>query len=365
MKKYLQILLVLALAVGVVGLARTGPAWAGMFRPANDPILYSPLIPSNVVNAPMTFETTIEEDTTGLNVGGVCIFDIDFKNDDKEMKVEADARVPLDESRRVAFNVPEFNLFFPGCRFIHYDRETAEDDFEIVQTISSEDAATKVCFGANPDHEMKVYYYFDLPGVPRAWRELNTWLEDQDRLVCADALHSAVYMPAGKISPRPGSEQPGANPLFPGGVGGTVLAPPSRISFATSGEYAVGGVCIIRALYKVNGLSNQVWVAYEEEETLTVPFPGYEQDRLLYFPGCHVVHYRNANLKEEMNVNEEEGEWEICFAERPGKQMTIYYYQDDLDEIVPPWKPLETRAEGGLVCTKLGNFTGVYTPTGR
>jgi hypothetical protein len=381
MKKYLQILLVLALGLGVIALARSGPAWAGFFRPASDPVLFSPLIPSSIVNAPLTFEATIDEGVRKFNIGGVCLFDVDFKNTRKEMKVEADARVSLGESRRVPFTVPGFDLYFPGCRFIHYQRDTANGDFEITRTVSTADAEAKVCFGANPDYEMRIYYYFDLPGAPRTWAQLNTWLEDSGRLVCANARHSAVYMPAGRIDPRPGSEVPGMNPLFPGGVGGTVLPPPSRIFFAASGEYAVGGVCIIRADYRVRGLSNEVFVAFEEEQTERVPFPGYEDGYLFYFPGCHVVHYRNAELRSQMNVKiengevvldedgqpvpEQEGEWEICFAERPGREMLIYYYQDDLDDVTPPWKPLETTVENGLACAKVVDFTAIYTPAGR
>jgi hypothetical protein len=375
MKKYVQIFLVIALAISVIGLARTSSVWAGMFQPANDPILYSPLIPASIVNAPLAARYTIDEN--GLyNIGGVCLFEVEFKDPDgtKKLKIDADAEIPLDESRSVPF-FGEGDLFFPGCHFVHYKQD------EVVNPMLAEDADTKVCFGANPDFEMKIYYYLDTPtSGTRAWSEISSSLEDNGRLVCAQAPSTGVYMPAGKLEPRPGSDEPGANPLFPGGVGGSVLPPPSRVSFSASGEYAVGGVCIIKALYKVTGLSNDVFVAYPEQDTLTVPFPGVDQGDLLFFPGCHVVHFRDANLREQMNikvengevvvengepVKEEEGEWEICFAARPGKQMTIYYYQDDLDEVTPPWQPLETTTENGLACAKVVDFTAIYTPSGR
>lgn len=360
MKKYIQISLVVALVLAVIGVASTTSAWAGLFKPASDPIRYSPLIPSNIDNAPLAARYTITED--GLyNIGGVCVFEVDFNDPDgtKKLKIDADAEIPLEESTQVPFS-GEGDLFFPGCHFVHYKQD------QVVNPMLTEDASTKVCFGANPDFEMRIYYYLDNPsGGSPVWAEISSTLEDDGRLVCSEAPYTGVYMPAGKIKPRPGSEEPGANPLFPGGVGGSVLPPASRISFSASGTYAVGGICIIRAEYIVDGLSNEVWVAYPEEDTETVPFPGVDEGDLLYFPGCHVIHYRDAELKNQMNKDEQEGEWEICFAARPGKEMTIYYYQDDLDNVTPPWAPLETTTENGLACAKLVDFTAIYTPAGR
>lgn len=361
MKKYIQIFLVLALTLSIIGLARTGPAWAGMFQPAaNDPVLYSPLIPANIDNAPLAAKYTITED--GLyNVGGVCLFEVDFDDPDgtKKLKIDADAEIQLEESTGVPFS-GEGDLFFPGCHFVHYKQD------QVVNPMLTEDASTKVCFGANPDFEMSIYYYLDNPaGGTRTWAEIPSTLEDNGRLVCSTGPYTGVYMPAGVLQPRPGSEEPGANPLFPGGVGGSVQPPASRISFAASGTYAVGGVCIIRAEYKVAGLSNEVFVAYPAQDTESVPFPGVDEGDLLYFPGCHVVHYRDASLKEQMNTDEEEGSWEICFAARPGKEMTIYYYHDDLDEATPPWIALETTTQDGLACATVANFTAIYTPAGR
>ncbi|MDX9992523.1 MAG: hypothetical protein RBS68_10790, partial [Anaerolineales bacterium] len=92
MKKYFQIFLILALTLAVVGLARTSSAWAGMFQPASEPVLYSPLIPASAVNAPLASSYTISED--GLyNVGGVCLFEVDFTDPDgvKKLKIDADA----------------------------------------------------------------------------------------------------------------------------------------------------------------------------------------------------------------------------------------------------------------------------------
>ena len=361
MKKYLQIFLILAVALAVVGLARTGPAWAGAFQPAREPVQYSPLIPAVSDNAPLAARYSINED--GLyNIGGVCLFAVDFNDPDgtKKLRIDADAEIPVSESSQVPFS-GEGDLFFPGCHFVNYKQD------EVVNPMLVEDASTKVCFGANPDYEMSIYYYLDNPstGNSPAWSELTVNLEDNERLVCASAPYTGVYMPAGKLRPRPGSEEPGANPFFPGGVGGSVASPSSRVSFAASGTYAVGGVCIIQALYKVTGLSNDVFVAFPGEDTLTVPFPGTENGDLLYFPGCHVVHFRDSELKEEMNKNEEEGEWEICFAARPDKKMTIYYYRDDLENVTPPWEPLETTTKDGLTCAKTVNFTAIYTPAGR
>ncbi len=361
MKKYLQIFLVLVVAVSVIGLARTGPAWAGAFQPANaEPVKYSPLIPASIAGAPLAARYTITADGT-YNIGGVCLFEVDFNdpNNDKKLKVDADAEIPIEESSQVPFG-GEGDLFFPGCHFVHYKLD------QVINPMPAEDASTKVCFGNNPDYEMYVYYYLDNPpSGTRAWTQLPTTIEDQERLVCAPAPYTGVYMPAGKVKPRPGTAADGSNPLFPDSVGGSVVPPPDRISFSQSGTYAVGGICTIRAIYKVDGLSNDVFVAYPEQDTLTVPFPGVDNGDLLYFPGCHVLHYRDAKIRQQMNVNEEEGEWEICFAARPGKIMTIYYYQDDLETITPPWIPLETRTENGLACAKLVDFSAVYTPAGR
>ncbi len=360
MKKYIQLFLVIVTVVGVVGLLQTTPVWAGIFRPTQDPIQFSPLIPYNIEAAPLASKYIVTADGV-YNVGGVCIFEVDFldENGTKNLKIDIDAEIPLEESAQVPFS-GDGDLFFPGCHFVHYKQD------KVVNPMLAEDATTKVCFGANPDFEMTIYHYLDTPeGDSRAWMALTSNLEDNGRLVCATAPYTGVYMPAGKLQPRPGSEEPGANPLFPGGVGGSVQPPSARVSFSESGTYAVGGVCTIKAEYKVSGLSNEVFVAYPEEDTQTVPFPDTDSDDLLYFPGCHVVHFRDAALKDQMNKVEKEGEWEICFAARPGKEMTIYYYQDDLDNVTPPWKPLETTTENGLACAKLVDFTAIYTPAGH
>ncbi len=51
-----------------------------------------------------------------------------------------------------------------------------------------------------------------------------------------------------------------------------------------------------------------------------IPF-GYEGD--LYLPGCHVVHYKDDEIKEEMSG--EDGSWEVCFAERPDIDLTAAF----------------------------------------
>ncbi len=123
---------------------------------------------------------------------------------------------------------------------------------------------------------------------------------------------------------------------------------------------------MLKVQYKVDGLSDTIHVEPPEQDTFAIPFP--DNQDLLYFPGCHVIHYRDNKVKYIMTP--EEGEWEICFAARPGKIMTIYYYRVEDPEEHPkflegPWKPLVTTTDNGLACAPAVDYTAVYTPAGK
>ena len=186
------------------------------------------------------------------------------------------------------------------------------------------------------------------PGFP-----LATTLEDEGRLACASATITGVYMPAGeyKIVPETGSDQ----------VGATVLPPPAKVIITAAGTYAAGGICTIQANYKVSGLTNTVEVQYPTEDTIKVP--SQDVEGLFYFPGCHLVHYQDQEVSDQLTPAE--GEWEICFAAIPEKTMTIYYYQDNLTDVTPPWTALETTTANGMACAKSAYYSGVYTPVGK
>jgi hypothetical protein len=76
-----------------------------------------------------------------------------------------------------------------------------------------------------------------------------------------------------------------------------------------------------------------------------------------------VLHYKESEIKDVMT--RQEGQWQICFAEIPGKIMTIYYYMDNTTDITPPWIPLVSTTENGMVCADLVDFSAVYTPVGK
>jgi len=355
MKKYILLLVVFILVLSAAGIARSNPAWASMLPVSMQPGGAAQLAAgenSNGVYAPPAALITITGNGI-YNVGGVCTIEVEFKVAD--LKLIADAEVPIIESQKVPFSGIG-DLLYPGCHFVHYKQNA------IVSPMSTEDGSAKVCFGASPDMLMTIYYYLDNPGGgSRVWIPLASTLEDNGRLVCAPALYTGVYMPAGKLLPRPGSEQPGHNPLFPNGVGGSVLPPPSKITITGSGTYAVGGICLITAKYKIAGLFDTVEVFYPSEDTLKVP--SQDVEGVFYFPGCHVLHYRDQKIKDEMT--RPEGDWRICFAAIPDKTMTIYYYEDNLTDIIPPWIALETTTENGMACADLVYFSAIYTPTGK
>jgi len=357
MKKYIPILVVLVLVLSTIWITRGNPVWASPKSAAG-------------LDAPLKTMMTLTSDGT-YNIGGVCQIEVVFKTDDNQ--IIADAEVLIAESKLVPFS-GDSRLLFPGCHFVFNKAN------RIVSPMSTNDATLKVCFGASPELKMGIYYYLDTPGSGgRVWAPLPTTMEDNGRLICAPALYTGVYMPTGKVVPPVGAENPGANPFFPNGSGGSVRPPASEVSFNKSGTYAVGGVCLITAKYLVKGLSDTVQVEYPTkhytEDTKTVPFDSfYVNGDLFYFPGCHVVHYRDEEInnvtapviQDQMNkADPHDGDWQICFAAIPGKTMTIYYYDDNLTKVTAPWTALATTTQNGMACAGLVDFSAVYAPAGK
>lgn len=353
MKKYIQIFVALAVVLAVVGVAQGGTAWASglpekfdFLANSNKPVQ----VASEALLVPPPMKISITESGT-YNIGGICLMEVDYKG--TGLTDDVDAEIPVEDSSQVPFTYFE-KLIYPGCHVVH------SKDGKVVREADPVDGAWNVCFGANPFMEQKIYYYLDDPqnGV-QTWIPIPSYLENG--YICSTAPYTGVYMPAGRILQEPGGG-PGFTELFPDyEPGGSVQPPPSEISVSQSGTYAVGGVCAIIIHYNLDGLADTVRVKYPTEDTLNVPFPS-EQDKL-FLPGCHVIHYRDSVVKKEMT--REEGDWKICFSNRPDMDMTIYFYRDDLSDITPPWQPLDTTIEGGLACAPLADYSGVYAPAGQ
>lgn len=353
MKKYIQILVALVIVVSVVWMAKGGIAWASGLPAAQPPAVFSPQISSRNDNnlAPPPFITEITESGT-YNIGGICILEVEYKA--TNVKNAADAEVPIEESGKVPFSY-EGRLLFPGCHVVHFK------DNEIVREASAEDGDWKVCFGDNPDMDnIRIYYYLDEPeSGSRVWIPLETF--EEDTLICANARFTGVYMPAGRTLEDPGPEPGEDGGTTGGGQQGSVVVPPSDVTITASGTYSAGGICSAIIKYYVPQLGDNLHVQFPTEDTHIIPFP--DNEDLLYLPGCHFLHYRDGKIKPEMTP--EEGDWQICFAAIPGKEMTIYYYRDDNTNINPPWTPLETTTKDGLACAPLADFSAVYAPAGK
>jgi hypothetical protein len=353
MKKYIQIVVALVIVVAVVWMANGGIAWASGLPATQPPVAFSEQIAAqnDASLAPPPFVIDISE--SGIyNIGGICVLDVEFKN--TTVKNQADAEVPIEESGKVPFDY-EGQLLFPGCHIVHYK------DGGIVREASSEDGEWKVCFGDNPDlRDVKIYYYLDEPeNGTKVWLPLDTYKEDT--LVCAAARFTGVYMPAGETPEGPDGVYEPDTVVTGGGRRGSVVTPPTVIIIEGSGTYSAGGVCSAIVKYYVPQLGDELHVQFPTEDTHIIPFP--DNEDLLYLPGCHFLHYRDGNIRAEMTPAE--GDWEICFAAIPGKEMTIYYYRDDDTDINPPWTALETTNEGGLACAPVADFSAVYAPAGK
>jgi hypothetical protein len=346
MRKYIQYLIVFALVLGAVGVASSNPAWASSISAAVQGIgINNPFLPTAV---------TVTGNGT-YDIGGICTFTIAYTATGLQDK--ADSEVPIADSMKVPFS-GKGQLYYPGCHIVHYKAD------KIVNEASTSDGSWKVCFGARPDTQTTIYYYLDTPvsGSP-VWAPLPTTLDKG--FACASAVFTGVYMPAGLVITNPPFTQTGGgnNPPPPKNRS-TVLPPPPNPGVITgSGSYSAGGICTLFTTYYVTGLSDIFHVQPSPvQDTKDVPFP--DNSGVFYFPGCHVIHDQNGQPQAQMGTDK--GVWKICFAARPDKTMTIYYYTalDDANNWKAPWVALDSTTTNGTVCAP-AQESGIYVPTGK
>jgi len=362
MKKYLQLGAVLALVLVVVGVAAGSSAWVGA---GSDSAEQSQDASYIVLRDPAEYSAeptaiTIEESGT-YNVGGFCNLEVEYKLA-SGLKDEADVEVPLSYSALIPFGY-EGDLYLPGCHLVHYKAN------EIVAETRAEDGTWRVCFAERPDVNLTVYYYQDEPfETSPFWIELETTHENG--FACAFAPYTGEYAPGSKVQSEPTVSTKKTTTTITTG-GGSVKPPETKVIVTESTTYSVGGICTFRVIYKQPNQSDEIHVAdalqydsdpvdeYNNEQFN--PFP--DPNALLYQPGCHVLHYKFEEITRYEKFPPQ-GEWEICFAARPDKVMTIYYYLGDLTAQKSSWVKLPTKTENGMACAP-AFFTGVYVPTGK
>ncbi|MEW5940946.1 MAG: hypothetical protein AB1750_14850, partial [Chloroflexota bacterium] len=248
MKKYVQILAALVLILAVVA-----AAW--------NSVLAGKLNIGNFSGDSSFYPKSIIVTGSGFyNVGGVCTIDIEYKKEG--LKDNVDSEVPIKESQKVPWSLSPRELFYPGCHIVHF-----KDDKEVKQA-DPEDGTWKICFGARPELNTKIYYYEDKPDSgQRAWIELPTTIEDT--YACTDALYTGVYMPTGMIQPTPLGGAGGGLVVTVPTVPGSVQPPPPSTIIARSGTFSVGGICTLIVKYNWDNLYDDVWVEPLTQDTKT------------------------------------------------------------------------------------------------
>jgi hypothetical protein len=151
-----------------------------------------------------------------------------------------------------------------------------------------------------------------------------------------------------------------ANPVWAGPQPSENTRPNSEIGITEDGEYTIGGLCLLRVSYKEPNLSDKaaVDIPAEISREVTFSYPGN-----MYLAGCHFTHMQNDVVKTEMTP--EQGDWQVCFGDRPGEDLTIYYYTDEAAATgQAEWLPLPTiKTDDSFVCAS-AMFSGVYAPVG-
>ena len=358
MKNKILFVVVIALVISVVVIARTAPSWASAMRLPGTVDSVSPLTLDQLGDPNQQFDKIPITEDGIYYLGGVCLFEVDYQG--ANLRNEVDIEVPVDFSRAIPYNAPNdlSVLLLPGCHVVHYKAD------QVVDSVTADDGQWTVCFGERPDVSLVIYYYLD-SAQSKIWAPLPT--THRNGMACTSAIYTGEYAPAYE-PPIGGGPNGGAD----GGQGistfaGSITPPSKSITITRSGGYSVGGICTLIVEYKKNTIQDQVHVQDPIKEDpgdwdTNIPFP--TENGLLYQPGCHVLHYEDGEIVRWEQSTDDDGSWTICFAARPDKEMTIYYYLADLEDHASQWIALESTTENGRVCAP-AQFTGMYTPGGK
>lgn len=132
---------------------------------------------------------------------------------------------------------------------------------------------------------------------------------------------------------------------------------PTLTKISEDGVYNIEGICNFVIDYEPDTKFNAVVSAdVDPEFSANIPF-GYEGD--LYLPGCHVLHYEEDELMRE--ITSKDGVAEVCFAERPDVNLTVFYYVEEPFATSQIWLELPTTHEDGFACAS-APYSGEYAP---
>jgi hypothetical protein len=132
---------------------------------------------------------------------------------------------------------------------------------------------------------------------------------------------------------------------------GTVKPPPGTVLIPVTGDYSVGGFCVLSV-----DLTDP---AVTLDARLITPLPaGLPNTVQRVRQGCLLTYFRSG---ERISVlPPEDGSTSICFAAPPPKQATVYFQDTYAPD--PEWVPLETTVEAGIACAP-ANASGTYVAT--
>jgi hypothetical protein len=132
---------------------------------------------------------------------------------------------------------------------------------------------------------------------------------------------------------------------------GTVKPPPGTVLIPVTGDYSVGGFCVLSV-----GLDDP---AITLDARLITPLPAGLPDTVQRVrQGCLLTYFHSGERIPALSP--EGGSTTICFAAPPPKQATVYF--QDTYAPSPEWVPLETTVRAGIACAA-ANASGTYVAT--
>lgn len=131
----------------------------------------------------------------------------------------------------------------------------------------------------------------------------------------------------------------------------SIIPPPRWLLIPLTGDYSIGGLCTLSIVVKDPEV--------QLEASVIAPLPHELPEKVKdVTQGC-LLEYSDSN--ERINkLLAVAGSTTICFAAFPGKQATIYYYNNY--SLQSEWVSLETTADVGKACAPASE-SGVYVVT--